>query len=251
MSARPSLLKRAAARLPESVQDNIKRLLFYRQIRSGRFIAAEPEMAFIKETVRPGDWTLDVGANVGHYTAQLSECVGPSGRVIAFEPIPATMALLASNVEAFPTRNVTLINAAASDHMGTAAMILPKFDTGLVNYYRAAIAPTGDYSVLTLPIDSLQLPRVSLIKVDAEGHDLAVLRGAQALIERDRPALIVECELESEVSDWLRARGYQLTRLKGSPNVIATHREEGFMCRCGERHVLGDGHVCRPKPDRR
>lgn len=220
-----ALLKTLAALLPASAQDSLKRFRFRRQIHNGTFVPDEAEMAFIRQTVRPGDWAIDVGANVGHYTAHLSNCVGATGRVIAFEPIPETFALLATNTTAFPAQNVTALSAAASDRVGVAAMSLPTFTTGLRNYYRAALSPTGEFAVLCLPIDSLGLPRVSLIKVDAEGHDLVVLKGARALIERDRPALIVECDLHGDVAAWLRDLGYRLSMAPGSPNVIATYGE--------------------------
>jgi FkbM family methyltransferase len=216
------MFKQVAALLPDSAQDSLKRMRFRRQIRSGTFIPHnEPEMRVISNTVRSGDWVIDVGANVGHYTCHLSNCAGRAGRVIAFEPIPQTFALLTANVLALDHHNVTLLNAAASDRLGVAAMSLPKLPSGLTNYYRAALAQSGDYSVLCIPIDTLNLPPVSLIKIDAEGHDLAVLRGTQKLLERDKPTLIVECALDDEVAGWIRERGYELTRAEGSPNVVA------------------------------
>jgi FkbM family methyltransferase len=216
------LLKTFASWLPASVQHSLKRRRFARQIRVGAFIPrSEPEILIIETTVREGDWVIDVGANIGHYTCQLSQCVGSTGRVIAIEPVPDTFDLLSSNVHVHARNNVTLINAAASDRTGVSAMQLPKFASGLTNYYRAALADNGDHHVLCLPIDALGLPKVALLKIDAEGHDLAVLKGANALIERDQPVLIVECALDDEVADWMRARGYVLTRAPGSPNVVA------------------------------
>jgi hypothetical protein len=50
-------------------------------------------------------------------------------------------------------------------------MSLPKFDSGLDNYYRAAISPDGEFSAMSIPLDCLALPRVTLIKIGAEGHD--------------------------------------------------------------------------------
>lgn len=219
------MLKKLVSLLPNPAQHALKRVRFGRQIRSGTFIPHnEPEIKVIGDTVHQGDWVVDVGANIGHYTCRLAECVGRSGRVIAFEPIPETFSLLASNVLTHGRNNVTLLNAAASDRVSVAAMQLPKFSSGLSNYYRAALAETGDYSVLCVPIDTLGLPRVALIKIDAEGHDLAVLNGASQLIERDRPVLIVECTPDDAVGGWIASRGYALTRAPGSPNVVARHK---------------------------
>jgi FkbM family methyltransferase len=218
------MLKKLASWLPDGAQHSLKRIRFSRQIRTGTFVPhGEPEIRAISDSVREGDWVIDVGANIGHYTCHLSACTGRQGRVIAFEPIPDTFALLSSNVLAHGRNNVTLINAAASDRFTVAAMNLPKFASGLANYYRAALAEDGDYSVLCIPIDTLDLPRITLIKIDAEGHDLAVLNGANALIDRDRPMLIVECTPDDAVADWMRQRGYELTHFPGSPNVVARH----------------------------
>lgn len=80
--------KRAAARLPKWLNTELRRLHYARQIRSGRFSSDEPELALLPELVEPGDWVIDVGANVGRYTMRLSDLVGRQGRVIALESIP-------------------------------------------------------------------------------------------------------------------------------------------------------------------
>ena len=172
--------------------------------------------------VNPGDWVLDIGANVGHYTRRLSDLVGPSGRVIAFEPVPVTFSLLSANVQLFSHQNVTLINAAVSDKPAIAGMRVPQFSTGLVNYYDAHLSLLSDapFSVLTLSIDSLCLPnRISLVKLDAEDHEMFVLAGIQKLIRRDRPVLIVETG-NNEVVQMLTFLGYATERIGRSPNLL-------------------------------
>jgi FkbM family methyltransferase len=216
------LLRRLASKLPAHAQDLLKALRFRHQIRNHQFIPNEPEIAFIWQNVRQGDWVIDVGANVGHYTYPLAKAAGPTGRVLAFEPIARTHALLAMNAVCWATGNVTLINAAASDRLSIAGMSVPKFHGGSDNFYMAQLTPSGDSPVVCLPIDCLDLPRVGLIKIDAEGHDLAVLRGARALISRDHPAIIIEADLDSAVADWLRDAGYRLTCAPESPNLTGT-----------------------------
>jgi len=126
-----NVLKPFAARLPDRWQMELKRLHFARQIRRGSFKTSEPEYNMLPRLIGPGNWVLDIGANVGHYTKRMSELVGPGGRVIAFEPVPATFALLAANVQRFKHANVTLINAAASGGTNIVGMTVPKFSTGL------------------------------------------------------------------------------------------------------------------------
>jgi FkbM family methyltransferase len=169
------LAKRVAALLPQSRQQELKRRHFRREIERGTFNTDEPEWAKVEQWLAPGDWAIDVGANVGQYTKRFSDLVGPNGRVIAFEPVPATFELLSANAARFTHANVTLLNLAASDGTELISMAIPRFDTGLSNYYMAAITsePTG-LQALTCSIDSLRLPRrVRVLKIDAEGTTLS------------------------------------------------------------------------------
>ena len=218
------MLKRVAAKLPASWQAELKRVHFSRQLRNGTFLTDEPEYAILENFLKAGDWVLDVGANVGHYTKRFSELVGAEGRVVAFEPVPETMALLAANVRRFRFANVTLINAAVSDCVNTVGMTLPKFDTGLINYYEAHLTPSEEshFTVLAFPGDALfSAQPIKLIKIDAEGHEAHVLAGMQQIIRTLRPTLIVETQSE-EVVRSLTALGYHGERLPDSPNVLFT-----------------------------
>lgn len=213
--------KKLAAKLPLGWQQELKRWYFSWQLKTGNFQTDEKEFPLLESMVRPGDWVLDVGANIGHYSARLSELVGPTGRVIAFEPVPATFELLASNVARLHYSNVTVINAAASDASRSVGMSIPTLDSGLNNYYMARLGgPAADLVVLALSVDSMQLPNtVRLAKIDAEGHEMSVLHGMARLIERDHPTLIIE-ESSSAIGVFLSRLGYAKERLPGSSNAI-------------------------------
>lgn len=214
-------LKSAVSHLPAHWQSELKRIHFGREIRKGRFRTDELEYAILSEWVSPGDWVLDIGANIGHYTSRLSELVGASGRVIAFEPIPETFELLAANIAKFQLRNVTLVNMAASDGANIVQMSIPKFVTGLNNYYMAHI--TDDDSglqIMTLPIDNLAIGHpVSFAKIDAEGHELQVIKGMHTLIKRDFPVLVVE-DNSPMLQEYLGQLGYDSRTMNSSSNRI-------------------------------
>lgn len=215
-------IRRLAAALPEAAQLELKRMRYAWQLRRNEFVSPEPEYALLDEYVRPGDWVIDVGANVGHYTKRMSDLTGHTGRVLAFEPMPATFAILAGNVQRFQHANVTLINAAVSDRSALVAMELPKYTDGLNNYYQAHLTPeaSGGLRVAAYPLDAFQMgARIALIKIDAEGHEEGVIAGMRGLIERDRPTLIVETG-KPAVIEGLRGRGYEPKSLPGSPNVL-------------------------------
>ena len=214
-------LKRLSSTLPLRAQQALKRRHFARQIRSGTFLTSEPEFGHLEEWIAAGDWVLDVGANIGHYTARLSKLVGADGRVLAFEPVTETFELLAANMAVAGARNVSLFNVAASAQMGVAGVALPQFSSGLTNYYMAGITSgEGEFKVLTLPLDCVMpSARVTLVKVDVEGHEYQALQGMRELLRRDHPRLIVE-GASKEVETLLGELGYAFTTFPGSPNRV-------------------------------
>lgn len=218
------VIKRLASRLPLRYQQELKRLYFARLIRKDRFkwaIENEGEFARLEQWVDPGDWVIDLGANVGNYVARLSELVKADGRVLAFEPVPQTFELLAANVARMPLQNVTLLNLAASDTFTVKRMRMPLLPSGAANPYMAHLTDgAGETSVLCAPVDSLDIQhQVKLVKIDVEGHELAALRGMVRLIRRDRPVLIVEGR-SPEVVALLDGLGYSFQQDAGSPNRV-------------------------------
>jgi FkbM family methyltransferase len=214
------MLNRLISCLPTGAQDELRRWHYRRHIWTGRFHSPEVDFPLLPELVKSGDTAIDIGANVGHYTRKLSQLVGTQGRVIALEPIPRTFALLAANCA--DLENVTLLNLAASSSFQPIRMTVPKSDSGLENFYQAHLSPEGACAVLAIALDILQLNALSFIKIDAEGHDVEALRGAEGLIKIHSPTILVEGWPKSEVSHWLSARGYSIRQLPGSHNVIGT-----------------------------
>ena len=175
--------------------------------------------------ISAGDWVIDIGANVGHYTKRFSELAGREGRVIAFEPVPETFALLAANLQPFCSSNVTLINAAVSDETNIVGMSIPTSHTGSRNFYRASLSNSieGEVQVLTLSLDSLTInSRIALVKIDVEGHENEVLKGMERLLHRDRPTLIIET-WSKDIEEHLILMGYASQRLAGSSNILFLH----------------------------
>jgi FkbM family methyltransferase len=168
------------------------------------------EMSFriLRALVKPGDIVVDIGASTGLYTFELARLVGPSGRIHAIEPDPPSVARLENMRHARP--NITVYPVALSDRRGVATLHVPVV-SGLriaalaslsVPSWRAGI----DHVAVTVdlePLDSI-LPAdgrpVSFVKIDVEGHELAVLRGATATL-RTLPAMLVEIEQRHQETD--------------------------------------------------
>ena len=218
-----SILRRLVGRLPLRYQQELKRLHFARLIRNGSFDSESHDVEYdrLHEWVRRGDWVIDVGANIGIYTAKLSEIVEASGRVFALEPMPEMFELLAANMARCPLRNITLLNVAASDEIALRGMTVPKLESGLASYPLAHLTDDdGEVAVMCLPLEMLCLPkRIALIKIDVEGHELRAIKGMKNLLARDHPVLIVEGPSD-EVVSYLETFGYSFEHAVGSPNWV-------------------------------
>jgi FkbM family methyltransferase len=145
--------------------------------------------------LRPGDNVLDVGANIGRMTVLASKGVGPGGRVIAFEPSPLVIASLYKNIFFNQCKNVSVRNYAVADADGSLPFHVPlDTNSGLGSFRDLG---TDQSLVIEVPIRQIDQERglpddVRLIKIDTEGADLRVLRGAELLIARCRPAIVLE-----------------------------------------------------------
>ena len=152
-------------------------------------LRAEPEMRGIVERCDPSGTAIDVGTWYGPWTYWLSKRVRD---VQSFEPNPKVAAVLRKGVAS----NVTVHECAVSDAEGTAELVLQDLSVGSEG--TATIVPgvegAGSHSVRTKRIDDMGFTDVRFIKIDVEGHELAVLNGARRIIERDHPVLFVELE---------------------------------------------------------
>jgi len=180
--------------------------------------------------VKPGDRCIDVGANVGVHTVRLARLAGPGGEVIAVEPDPDVIRRARRNVALNGLGNVRLVHAAASERAGTMSLYRPgPQDT---NRARASLHHhsylTGESTTVpVVSVDDLCADApVALIKIDVEGHEAAVLRGAADTIARHAPSLVFEYvpELFGDVAKspfgWLAERGYMMFRIRAARNAI-------------------------------
>jgi FkbM family methyltransferase len=174
--------------------------------------------------VRPGDRCVDVGANVGVHTVRLAKLVAAQGEVIALEPDEEVARRARRNITLNQLSNALVINAAASDEAGR-EVTLYRPGTGDTNRARASLLRHSYLTgrVTTVPvvtIDQICPGPVALIKIDVEGHEAAVVRGAAGTIASHSPAIIFEYapELLDDPAqapfEWLADRGYELYRIR-------------------------------------
>ena len=174
---------------------------FWHRALKARFRDQRAEIRALVAAIRPGEAAADVGAHKGAYLPWLSRAAGPDGRVFAFEPQPDLAAYLERVRLAASLRNVRVEAAGVSDAAGTRRLHVPgggrsspgaSFEESV-----AAGAPGRDVEarVVTLVASLGDEPRrLAALKVDVEGHELAVFRGARGRIERDAPLVVFESE---------------------------------------------------------
>ncbi|MFF4346516.1 FkbM family methyltransferase [Streptomyces sp. NPDC001530] len=209
----------------------------------------EPELARLADLCPHGCGTaVDVGGWYGPWTRRLS---ARARRVVTVEPVPHLARLLSSVTPA----NVRVIRAAVSDHQGTARLWLPpgdKGDRGVSSLVRRDIHARA-MKVPCLTLDSLDLHDVGFIKIDVDGNELAVLRGARTLLTRDRPALFIELESRIQpiapVVAHLAHQGYEGWVLPGATWLpLSVFPLEAHQAQTS--HVVSQGLLRRVLPPR-
>ncbi len=157
------------------------------------------EVRFLHGYLNHGDVVLDVGANVGQYAAVVEDVVG-SATMTLFEPLPGLAKLLRAR---FPGARVE--NLAVSDRAGTATIRVPSIDgteyntrATLNDHTEPGQGASREVRVVTEPLDSvterLGLDRIDLVKVDVEGHEPEVVRGAERTLSAPGVLLLIEIE---------------------------------------------------------
>lgn len=189
---------------------------------------AEPELARLDALVKPGSVVIDVGANVGLYSLVCARIVGEGGLVLAIEPNPEMLMRLDANVRRNRHLQVRPRAFAASDAIGPRTFYE---NLGKPNSFSLVHRDPGaqGFSVLAVPLDELVrweklTAPVDLIKIDAEGSEDEVIRGAEGIISRDRPAIIAEVNLGGLS---VLPAGYEALKLPHSPNRLLLPAGDG------------------------
>jgi len=151
----------------------------------------------IKISLKEGDNALDIGGNIGLQSLRMSTCVGPAGKVYAFEPLQHIQEKFRKNMALNRAQNVILFDIALSDKSGETDFKLDK-NTWNQGTFSLKTEPTGDdtQKVIIKIADELpeitQLENLALIKIDVEGFEYNVLRGLKATLQKHGPRIIFE-----------------------------------------------------------
>ena len=195
----------------------------------------EPELMLLERFLQPGMVFVDGGANTGVFTFVAARLVGPSGQVFSFEPGAACFHALQQSLRLNRFKNIHLNHCALSDHCGTARLYHLR---GQENAFSLAVAENVDYDEVSLTIlDDVarlhELTRVDFIKLDVEGAEELVLRGAKEVLDRWQPVVLFEVNLDATrgmklspdgACRVLTDLGYQLYELESNGELTKTDR---------------------------
>ena len=173
---------------------------------------------------------MDVGAHIGYYSLEAATVVGQNGRVIAIEPNPEILPILRGNVTASDAKSVAVWPVACSESESTLELYASQGgNTGETSLSKANASQEGQatvpYSVRARSLDAIldesMVSRVDVIKIDVEGAELSVLKGAVQTLAKYHPVLIIEIvpyQLKAmgtsieEVQQFLTIHGYAASR---------------------------------------
>jgi FkbM family methyltransferase len=171
------------------------------------------ELRFVEDFIREGDLAIDVGANLGLYSILMAR---RGARVTAFEPSPRARGVLLSNLELNRVQHYVRVEAAALSDFSGEAWLTVSFEAS-----NHLLADPSSHDVTPVTVKRLDdyldvlgldgMSSLSYIKIDVEGHDLSVLRGAESIIKLARPTISVEVwNGGDEIREWFRERDYSI-----------------------------------------
>jgi FkbM family methyltransferase len=174
---------------------------------------SEGEVELFRQIVQAGDVVLDVGANIGAHTLFFARQVGPGGCVLAFEPQRVVFQTLCANMALNSVTNARCLPYAVGAEPGQ--ITVPVLDMLKANNFGGVgLGASGDGEAApVITLDSLVLPSCKLVKIDVEGMELQVLRGAVRLIEKFKPVLYLENdkpEYAAALSLFVDGLGYRM-----------------------------------------
>jgi len=208
----------------------------WKRYRSFVYGTWEPDVvAAIEGSVKPGWTAVDVGAHIGYYTLLLSRLVGGEGRVFSFEALPQNFAVLSENIALNRLAQTKPVNRAVVDRSGPLQMSIP--EQGSMPEGASVLSYRGkslvEVDAVSLDDFCANLPgQVDFLKLDVEGAEEMVLRGARALISKSHPVMEIEIHhfdgnlAGNPVPSLLKEWGYQFRWIditdKWTSHLLAT-----------------------------
>lgn len=209
------VMSRSGARMSLDLSEFIERKHFFRSYERS-------EIAFLHRYLRPGDTTIDVGANVG--VLAIEAAMRTRARVIAIEPIPSNLERLRANVDINESAQIDIVACAAGQRAGILSIGITASQNAMHNSGSYSAGATE--SVVQVPVELLdtivehriaETDRIRLLKIDVEGMEVDVILGGSELFEKRRvDAVMFEWNAAlstTSAADVLRPYGFEILEL--------------------------------------
>lgn len=196
----------------------------------------EAEIIFLNKFLKPGNVFFDVGANIGLFSLHASKRIGTEGRVCSFEPSPETYKRLKKNFEVNDINNAVAENVGLSEKKDILKFNVSNSGYDAWNSF-ANLSDVGEFNCIDVPVISLdeyiireKISKINLIKIDVEGWELFVLKGATNLLSSDdAPVLMIEFTETNtfsagyycgELFDYMKSFGYEWYSYNAQDNEL-------------------------------
>jgi FkbM family methyltransferase len=219
--------KKLYSLLPNALKTRIKQQYYWKKFQNAS-PEDEKDLKLISLILKKGNHAIDVGANYGAFSKEIALQIGVEGKLLSMEPVEETYNVLKNNLSRANFKQAIPLRLAASDKPGEAILNIPKYPDGSTNFYSASIQNTPDSQQLTIQCETLDILcqkynlRPDFIKIDVEGHEPAVLRGALKTISEYNPILLLEvndgffpASIGEEVKVFLEKLGYTMHVFNG------------------------------------
>lgn len=198
----------------------------------------EDDIRFLRRAIGPGSKVIDIGANFGIFTLTLAKQIGADGHVWAIEPAAETAGYLRQSIARNGFTNADVIQAALSDR-DTTGFLAHGFSQELSHVADVPSDDGEEIALMTLDrvVADCGNPTIDFIKLDAEGHEMAVLAGAQQLLAKQAPVIMLEvlgkdAQLHLDPALELVKQGYHLFRLMpGLMMLVPLHLDDARQYR--------------------
>lgn len=177
---------------------------------------AGTDLDFFADKIGPGDTVLDIGANIGHHTVFFSKAVGPSGKVIGFEPQLNIFRYASANAVMNGCANTTILQGCLGDAEGETRMASISYDQE-TNFGALGVSIGEDPFGELVPVWTLDgllergiltVDRIDFVKIDVQSFELYVLRGAERTFRMYKPTIFLEIS-----PYWMKERGYDYNEI--------------------------------------
>ncbi len=197
--------------------------------------------AEVKRLIKPGMKILEAGANIGYYALLETKLAGPSGHLYAIEPSPQNFEMLKKNLELNGIRNADLYQAAFGEKRSKVKFYV--YDRSNLSSFIKRDEMGMEYTEVEVDMmtldDFIKFKKVDFIRMDVEGYELEILKGAKNILSSSEKPELFFIEVHSEllhkkgssareIVEMLGGYGYEVEKSfwRGSSQHVATSREE-------------------------